>query len=63
MNPWAEDGSLVPLADYPRMADYLSRHPVLASDTFAKKSPNNWHRTIDKVHADLVDKPKLLIRT
>ena len=62
VNPWAEDGSLVSLDDYPRMAAYLSQHPALRERHVAKKAPKNWHRTIDKVHADLIDKPKLLLQ-
>ena len=39
VNPWADDGSLVPLDDYPRMAAYLSGHPVLRERFVAKKAP------------------------
>lgn len=62
VNPWATDGSLVPLGDYPRMAAYLSEHPSLRERHVAKRAPASWHRTIDKVHADLIDKPKLLLQ-
>ncbi|WP_432948269.1 Eco57I restriction-modification methylase domain-containing protein [Kribbella sp. CA-253562] len=62
VNPWAEDGSLVSLADYPRMAAYLSEHPDLKKRFVAKKDPASWHRTIDKVQAGLTDKPKLLLQ-
>jgi hypothetical protein len=37
VNPWAEDGSLVALDDYPRMAAYLSAHPALRERFVAKK--------------------------
>jgi len=62
VNPWAEDGSLVALDDYPRMAAYLAEHPSLRDRFVAKKAPNSWHRTIDKVHADLIGRPKLLLQ-
>ena len=62
INPWADDGSLVPLADYPRMAAYLSSHPGLRDRFVAKKDPSSWHRTIDKVQASLTGKPKLLLQ-
>jgi adenine-specific DNA-methyltransferase len=62
VNPWADDGSLVALDDYPRMAAYLSHHPSLRDRFVAKKDPKSWHRTIDKVNADLTAKPKLLLQ-
>jgi adenine-specific DNA-methyltransferase len=62
VNPWADDGSLVSLDDYPLMAEYLSHHPELRDRHVAKKAPRSWHRTIDKVHAELTDKPKLLLQ-
>lgn len=62
VNPWAEDGSLVPIEDYPRMAAYLEGSPALKERFVARKSPKAWYRTIDKVQAGLVDQPKLLIQ-
>jgi hypothetical protein len=62
VNPWADDGSLVALDDYPRMAAYLSRHPVLRDRFVARREPKFWHRTIDKVNAALTAKPKLLLQ-
>jgi adenine-specific DNA-methyltransferase len=62
VNPWGEDGTLVSLDDYPRMAAYLSRHPSIRGRHVAQKTPASWYRTIDKVHADLTDKPKLLLQ-
>ncbi|MCV7100901.1 Eco57I restriction-modification methylase domain-containing protein [Mycobacterium palustre] len=62
VNPWADDGSLVPLGDYPRMANYLSRHPALRERFVARKDPKSWYRTIDKVNAALTAKPKLLLQ-
>jgi hypothetical protein len=62
VNPWADDGSLVPLADHPRMSAYLSGHPGLRERHVAKKSPGSWYRTIDKVQAKLTGRPKLLLQ-
>lgn len=62
VNPWANDGSLVPLADYPRMAAYLDRHPGIRDRFVAKRNPDSWYRTIDKVQTDLTHTPKLLLQ-
>ncbi|MGH3279134.1 MAG: Eco57I restriction-modification methylase domain-containing protein [Trebonia sp.] len=62
VNPWADDGSLVRLADYPRMAAYLSRHPEIRDRHVVKGAQESWYRTIDKVHAKLTDRPKLLLQ-
>lgn len=62
VNPWADDGSLVSLADHPRMSAYLSGHPVLKERHVAKQSPGSWYRTIDKVQAKLTGRPKLLLQ-
>lgn len=62
VNPWAEDGSLVRLADYPRLAGYLSGHPEIRDRHVARKAEGSWYRTIDKVHAKLTNRPKLLLQ-
>jgi hypothetical protein len=62
VNPWAEDGTLVPLSEYPRMAAYLSQHPALRQRYVAQKAPHSWYKTIDKVQAGLTWKPKLLLQ-
>jgi len=63
VNPWAKDGSLVKLAEYPRLETYLlATGPQLRDRYVAKNAPHAWHRTIDKVHHDLIAKPKLLIQ-
>jgi adenine-specific DNA-methyltransferase len=62
VNPWGTDGRIVPLDGYPRMAAYLSKHPRLRSRFVAQKAPNLWYRTIDKVNADMIDRPKLLLQ-
>jgi len=62
VNPWNADGSLVDLAMYPRMAAYLNGHPDLKKRFVARKSPTSWYRTIDKVNASIIDRPKLLLQ-
>ncbi len=61
VNPWTEDGKLVDLARYPRLAAYMARHgTVLRGRHVARRQPERWYRTIDKVEHALTDKPKLL---
>lgn len=62
INPFAEDGSLVDLQDYPRLAHYFESHKaVIAKRHCAQKAPANWYRTIDRIWPELTSKPKLLI--
>jgi hypothetical protein len=62
INPFRDDGSLVNLADYPRLARYLEQHAeTIRNRNCAKRNPKNWYRTIDRIHPDLAGKPKLLI--
>ena len=62
INPFAENGGLVDLRDYPRLRDYLeARQEVIAGRHCAQKSPGNWYRTIDRITPSLAKKPKLLI--
>ncbi|MCC5797027.1 MAG: Eco57I restriction-modification methylase domain-containing protein [Methylophaga sp.] len=62
INPFAEHGGLVDLADYPRLQRYLEdRREVIAGRHCAKKSPANWYRTIDRITPAIAARPKLLI--
>lgn len=62
INPFAEDGGLVDLRDYPRLRQYLeARKDVIAGRHCAQKTPSNWYRTIDRITPALAKKPKLLI--
>ena len=62
VNPFNEDGSLVNLNDYPKLAAYFSTHAeVIKRRNCAQRNPNNWYRTIDRITPSLVQKPKLLI--
>lgn len=62
VNPFAEDGGLVDLEEYPRLCGYLEeRRAVIAGRHCAQKSPANWYRTIDRITPALAGRPKLLI--
>jgi adenine-specific DNA-methyltransferase len=61
VNPW-DDAGLVDLARYPRLRDYLTTNAdrLLGRHT-ARKNPGQWYRTIDRVHAELQSRPKLVL--
>ena len=62
INPFSESGGLVNLEDFPRLRRYLdARQEVIAGRHCAKKAPNKWYRTIDRINPSLTTKPKLLI--
>lgn len=62
INPFREDGSLVDLAAYPKLARYIERHAdTIRKRNCAKKNPQGWYRTIDRIYPDLTYRPKLLI--
>lgn len=62
LNPFAADGSLVRLDDYPRLKAYMERHAtIIRNRNCAKRNPNGWYRTIDRILEDLAKQPKLLI--
>lgn len=61
INPWDSDGRLVDLERYPKLRAYLSRNTaVLKGRYVARKNPEKWYKTIDKVEAGLAQRPKLL---
>lgn len=62
INPFADDGGLVNLDDYPRLQRYLEAHKdKISSRHCALKKPANWYRTIDRITPSLTKRPKLLI--
>jgi hypothetical protein len=62
INTFRDEGGLVDLHDYPKLARYLKANsPSIRKRHVAKKAPANWFRTIDRVYPKLVGTPKLLI--
>ena len=62
INPFQDNGSLVDLRRYPRLARYFEQHAdAIRNRNCAKKNPKGWYRTIDRIYPDLVHRPKLLI--
>lgn len=62
INPFADSGGLVDLADYPRLKRYLeARKEEISGRHCAQKIPANWYRTIDRITPSLTKKPKLLV--
>jgi hypothetical protein len=62
INPFADAGGLVDLGNYPLLCRYLDeRKDVIKNRHCAKKSPENWYRTIDRITPSLATVPKLLI--
>jgi len=61
VNPWDANG-IVNLKDWPRFAAYLEGFPELKNRHTAKASPAKWHKTIDRVNFDLLNRPKLVFQ-
>lgn len=62
INPFTDEGPLVRLEEYPRLARYFKdRKSIIAKRHCAIKIPLNWYRTIDRITPSLLQKPKLLI--
>ncbi len=61
LNPYV-NGNLCNLSEYPYLEEYFTENKeILKKRHIAKKNPNNWYKTIDKVKNDLLHKPKLLL--
>lgn len=61
INPF-EDGTLCDLEKYPKLKKYLERHRTqLLNRHVAKKNPEKWYKTIDKINHELQQQPKLLL--
>jgi hypothetical protein len=62
LNPFAPSGQVIRLEDYPRFATYIQSHAsAIKARNVAKRNPDRWFRTIDRIYPELVKKPKLLI--
>lgn len=61
LDPWGEDGELVDLRMYPRLAEHFHRAASqLRGRNVAGRQPARWYRTIDKVDHQLTGRAKLL---
>jgi hypothetical protein len=62
VNPFADDGKLVRLEDFPRLKSHFEKHgKALKERHVAKKNSGAWYRTIDKITPSIARMPKLLI--
>ncbi len=62
INPFDNDGDLINLKKYPKLAAYLNRHKaVICKRNVAKRNSARWYRTIDRITPKLTHTPKLLI--
>lgn len=63
INPWRDEGGLVDLDEYPRLAAYLevNRHALSRRHTAKADVERKWYKTIDRITPALTHEPKLLI--
>ncbi len=62
LQTFAPDGRPLDLTQHPQLAQYVERHrDVLSARYVARRQPQAWFRTIDRVYPELVYTPKLLI--
>ena len=62
VNPFTDEGALVDLKEFPKLAAYLEAHkPAIARRHVAKRDEKRWYRTIDRITPSLASRPKLLI--
>jgi len=62
LNPFQADGSLVDPDEYPKFRAYIERHrELIQKRNVAGGNPKGWFRTIERIHANLTNTPKLLI--
>ena len=61
VDPFAADGTLVELDDYPALSAYLRAHEALLRARHVARRSAGWYRTIDRIDAALTSTPKLLI--
>lgn len=62
INTFRDDGGVVELRDFPRLARHFKTHEVdVRRRHVSQKNPSSWFRTIDRVYPQLVGTPKLLV--
>jgi hypothetical protein len=60
VNPWQENSDLVDLGTYPKLRSYLeSQRARLERRNIARRYPDAWYRTIDRVNKQLTKRHKL----
>jgi hypothetical protein len=61
VNPW-DDTGLVNLERFPLLRQYFEQHEDRLRRRFvAKARPTQWYKTIDRVHSQLIGRPKLVL--
>jgi len=62
VNPFTDEGPLVDLREYPRLAAYLqANRDIIGGRHVAKKDAKRWYRTIDRITPALARRAKLLV--
>lgn len=62
INVFNKDGGMITLSDYPKLNSYLLKNKEdLKNRHIAKKNPDNWFRTIDKLRIEDLTKAKVLL--
>lgn len=62
INPYNEDGTLVNLREFPKLGNYFQHNQERLKTRYcAKKQPDKWYKTLDRVYPSLQFAPKLLI--
>ncbi|MGN0844560.1 MAG: Eco57I restriction-modification methylase domain-containing protein [Kiritimatiellia bacterium] len=64
LNPYDpfDDTKMLDFSQYPETASYFKTHSKkLKSRYCAKKHPDSWYRTLDRIHYDVWGKPKILL--
>jgi adenine-specific DNA-methyltransferase len=62
LNPFTKSGQLIDLEKYPKAKAYLIAHAdTLKKRHVSRKNPAHWFKTIDKINADLISKPKIIL--
>lgn len=61
LNPFKKDGSLIQLELYPKAKKYLETYKTRLSNRHVVKHRRVWYTLIDKIKADLIGMPKILL--
>jgi hypothetical protein len=61
INPWDDDGQLVPLTKYPGAERHLKQFREALLARVCVRVGTEWYRTIDRIHRSEVDQPKIIV--